>query len=87
MTYTKDPHAVLDYVLDWTKWLSGDTIATSEWTVPAGLTLNSHSNTTKRTTAWISGGSASQSYTVTNRITTAGGRTEDRSFIISVAER
>ena len=87
MTYAKDPHAVLDYVLDWTKWPNGDTIAASEWTVPADLTLNSHSNTTTRSTAWISGGSAGQSYTVTNRITTVGGRTEDRSFIIAVAER
>lgn len=87
MTYTKDPNAVLDYALDWTKWLNGDTIATSEWTVPAGLTLNSHSNTTTRSTAWISGGSAGQSYTVANRITTAGGRTEDRSFILAIAER
>jgi hypothetical protein len=87
VTYTKDPNAVLDYVLDWTKWLNGDTIATSTWIVPPGLTLNSHTNTTTRSTAWISGGSAGQSYTVTNRITTLGGRTEDRSFIIAVAER
>lgn len=31
MTFTKDPHAVLDYTVDWTRWLAGDTIATSAW--------------------------------------------------------
>ena len=29
MTFTKDPNAVLDYSVDWAKWLDGDTIATS----------------------------------------------------------
>lgn len=87
MTFTKDPNAVLDYSVDWTKWLDGDTIATSAWTVPAGLTKVSDANTTTKTTAWLSGGTADQSYTVTNRITTSGGRTEDRSFIVKVEER
>jgi hypothetical protein len=30
MTFTKDPHAVLDYTIDWTRWLAGDHIASSE---------------------------------------------------------
>jgi len=87
MTFTKDPNAVLDYSVDWSRWLDGDTIATSVWTVPAGLTKVSDANTTTKTTAWLSGGTADQSYTVTNRITTTGGRTEDRSFIVKVEER
>ncbi len=87
MTFTKDPNAVLDYSVDWSRWLDGDTIATSVWTVPAGLTKVSDTNTTTKTTAWLSGGAADQSYTVTNRITTTGGRTEDRSFILKVEER
>ena len=87
MTFTKDPNAVLDYSVDWAKWLDGDTIATSVWTVPAGLTKVSDTNTTTKTTVWLSGGTADQSYTVTNRITTTGGRTEDRSFIVKVEER
>ena len=87
MTFTKDPNAVLDYSVDWSRWLDGDTIATSVWTVPAGLTKVSDTNTTTKTTVWLSGGTADQSYTVTNRITTTGGRTEDRSFIVKVEER
>jgi hypothetical protein len=87
VTYTKDPNAVLDYSVDWNRWLNTDTIAASEWIVPTGLTKVSDTNTTKAATVWLSGGAAGQSYTVTNRITTAGGRAEDRSFIVKVEER
>ena len=87
MTFTKDPNAVLDYTIDWTRWLASDQIATSEWLVPAGLTKMADSKTASSATVWLSGGTAGQSYTVTNRITTAAGRTEDRSFIAKVEER
>ena len=87
-TFTKDPDAVLDYSIDWSKWLAGDQIQTSEWTVsdPAILGAND-SNTATRTTVWLSGGMAGQSYTITNRITTSGGRTDDRSFTVKIADR
>jgi hypothetical protein len=87
MTFTKDPNAVLDYTLDWARWLAGDQIATSEWLVLAGLTKVADTKTASSATVWLSGGTAGQSYTVTNRITTSGGRTEDRSFTIRVEER
>jgi hypothetical protein len=87
MTFTKDPNAVLDYNIDWTRWLAGDQIATSEWIIPSGLTKVADSKTAASATVWLSGGSVGQSYTVTNRITTAAGRTEDRSFTIRVEER
>lgn len=87
MIFVKDPNAVLDYAVDWSRWLAGDEIATSTWTVPAGLTKLGDSTTTTRATVWLAGGTVGQSYTVTNRITTAGGRTEERSFIIRVEER
>jgi hypothetical protein len=87
MTFTKDPNAVLDYTVDWTRWLAGDQIATSQWLVPTGVTKMADSKTTSSATVWLSGGTAGQSYTVTNRITTTGGRTEDRSFTIRVEER
>ena len=87
MTFTKDPNAVLDYSIDWTRWLAGDQIAASEWMVPSGLTNMADSKTATSATAWLSGGTVGQSYTVTNRITTAAGRTEDRSFTIRIEER
>ena len=32
-TFLKDPDAVLDYSVDWSKWLAGDQIETSTWFV------------------------------------------------------
>ena len=89
---TKDPDAVIDYKFDWTRWLAEtttttDTISTSSWTVPSGLTKDSDSNTTTSTTVWLSGGTAGTAYQVANRIVTAGGRTADRTMTVYVQER
>jgi hypothetical protein len=78
----KDPDAVLDYQFDWSDWLGSDTVSTSTWTVPTGITKVTDTKTTTTTTIWLSGGTAGNEYTITNRIVTAGGRTEDRSFLI-----
>ena len=85
--HSKDPNAILDYSIDWSLWLDGDTIDTSVWTVAAGITNAADSSTTTTATIWLSGGTAGTSYTVSNRITTADGRTEDRSMTISVVAR
>ena len=88
MTFIKDPDAVLDYSVDWSKWLAGDQIQTSSWSVsdPA-LEAADDSNTTSRTVVWLAGGVVGQTYTVTNRITTSGGRTDERSLVIQVQDR
>lgn len=83
----KDPNAVIDYEIDWSKWLRGDDIVvTSEWIVPAGITMDSESSDATTTTVWLSGGTAGSSYSLTNRITTAQGRTQDRTITIRVKE-
>jgi hypothetical protein len=85
---TKDPSAILDYQVDWTPWLNGaDSITTSTWVVPTGLTLQAESNDAAIATAWISGGTAGQTYRMVNRIVTTGGRTDERSIHITVDER
>lgn len=87
-TFIKDPNAVLDYSIEWSKWLGSDQIATSAWTgSDPALEITNESNTATRTTVWLSGGAVGQSYTVTNQITTVGGRTDDRSFTIQVQDR
>lgn len=83
----KDPDAVLDYSVDWSAWLDTDTIATSAWTAATGITVDSDTNSTTIATVWLSGGTAGRNYAVTNRITTAAGRTDDRTIIIKVRER
>jgi len=86
-TFLKDPDAVLDYSVDWSDWLDGDTITASQWIVPVGLTLDSSTNSTTATTVWLSGGAVRFRYSVTNRITTASGRVDDRSIVVQVVER
>ncbi len=83
----KDTADVADYALDWAAFLGADTIATSAWTVPAGsgLVIDSATNTATMATVWLSGGTAGV-YAVANRITTAGGRTYERSVSLTVAE-
>lgn len=85
--FTKDPSAVLDYAVDWATWLDEDTISASTWTVPAGITKDSDTFTTTTATVWLSGGTAGSHYTLTNRIVTTGGRTDERSIIIAVMDR
>jgi len=85
--FTKDPNATLDYKIDWSTWLSTDTISSAAWTVPTGLTQVSVSNTTTAATIWLSGGTAGTAYEVICRITTATGRIDDRTIGIEVEER
>lgn len=84
--FTKDPNAVLDYQIDWSAWLGVDTILTSTWIVPDGITKDDASVTTTTATIWLSGGTAGESYRVTNRIVTVGERTNDRSIAIVVRQ-
>lgn len=87
--FTKDPDAVLDYGFDWgTNWLAtGETIATSTWVVPTGITEDSATKTTLTTTIWLSGGTVNTTYEFTNRIITSAGRTDDRSFKVRIRQR
>jgi hypothetical protein len=86
--FLKDPNAILDYKFDWVSWLAaGETISTSTMTVQTGITKDSESNTTTTATVWLSGGTEGNRYTVTNRITTNQGRTDDRTILIRVSNR
>lgn len=87
----KDPDSTLDYTLDWdgrrSSWLGGDRLVGSTWILEAGIVLADHNRTETTTTAWISGGTDGTTYKVTNRVMTAGGRTDDRSFRIKCKNR
>jgi hypothetical protein len=89
----KDPQATLDYTFNYAdpsdNYLGTDTLATSAWSVtPTGLTITAPGATftITTTTVWASGGSAGTKYTLTNHITTVGGRTDDRSFELLVQD-
>lgn len=84
--YVKDPDSTVDYQFKWSGELDGDTISTSTFLLPDGLTQVSVSNTTTTATIFVSGGTEHQSYRITNRITTAGGRTFDKTIRVLIAE-
>ncbi len=85
----KDPDEVLDYTIDWQPRLdqddgSSDNISGSTWVVPAGLTEVTSSVAGRKAVIWLSSGTLGESYTVTNRIITAGGRTMDQSVKLRI---
>lgn len=97
--FTKDPQAVLDYKFDWaalanghggSNWLAeGETISSHTITVASGLSVDSSalSDDDTAVTVWLSGGTAGNDYSVTCRITTSAGRTDERTITIQVRER
>lgn len=89
-TLLKDPSAELDYGFDWAErgWLQdGETVVAQVWTIPPGLTLITSQIVGSKTVAWIAGGTAGTEYTIACRITTSGGRTDERSITLKVRER
>jgi hypothetical protein len=83
---SKDPGATLDYSIDWSQWLAGDTIASNTWTFDTGITGAAESINTANTitTIWLSGGALATTYKITNTITTATGRSQVQSFQIAI---
>jgi hypothetical protein len=85
--FTKDPQAVLDYTINWSDWLDGDTISTSTWTAESGITVEASpapSFTTTTTTIWLSGGTLGTVYRITNHVVTAATREDDRTFTVKI---
>ncbi|MCA9340003.1 MAG: hypothetical protein KDA17_03785 [Candidatus Saccharibacteria bacterium] len=78
----KDPGSVLDFGVDWDQWLAGvsDTIQSHQWI--SELPVQAESNDTMGATIWLSGGEEGEVHIITSRITTVGGRTDDRSLAI-----
>ena len=86
--FIKDPSAVLDYVFDWSAWLTtGETISTHTVTVTTGITVASSAISGGNVIAWLSGGTDGTVYYVTCRIVTSASRTDERTVTVHVANR
>jgi hypothetical protein len=86
--YDKDPNDRLDWAWDWSDWLpEGDAVTASTWTAESGITVDDDSFDADTTIVWLVGGTAGESYTVTNHIVTADGREKDRSLTIRVKQQ
>ncbi len=92
-TKLKDPNARLDFRMDWGDevegpWLApGEEISSSTWIVPDGLTEEGDDHDATTAWVWLTGGTAGQTYAITNRITTNQARIDDRTMKIFVTER
>ena len=91
--FSKDPQSVEWFGVDWTERLQGDqvfaadTIVSSDWIVPNGLTEEDDMWMTKAAGVKLSGGEVGMTYRVTNRIVTAlNDETLDGTIEIIVAE-
>ena len=84
--FFKDPDAIVDYGIAWAAWLVLDTIATSTWTVPTGITKVSDTFTTTQPTIWLSGGTIGVEYILDDKIVTAGGRTKVFRIYVRIEE-
>lgn len=83
----QDPSDLIQYAIDWTSFLDGDTLATSAWTVPSELTSSGTALSTTTTQIKISGGQSGKEYSVTNRITTTvRGETAEETILIRIME-
>jgi hypothetical protein len=83
----KDPQDIRTYTFNWAAWLTSigsDTIATSVWVVPTGITSVSESNDTTLANIRISGGTAGVTYEISNRVTTTAGEVRQVSFELGV---
>lgn len=85
------PTEVLLSGINWVPRLSGDTIATSSWSVstPAGLTItpNIPGFIANTTLVFISTAVLNVTYTITNTVTTASGNTEIETVQITCAPK
>lgn len=72
---TKDPNEVLDYTIDWSERLLGDTIAGAPTITVTGATKDGQSNTDSSVSFKLSGGTAGTMALVTALGVTTGGRT------------
>ena len=108
MSKVKDPGSTEPFFVVWcspsnlndgsatdTGILQGETISTSTWTVPTGITKNSDSKISVTiqgviyavntvTTVWLTGGTAGTDYDLVNTIVTSGARTLDHTLKIKV---
>ena len=89
----KDPEAILDYLIDWgAEYLTeGELLVASQWSVDPdeadGIAIAGADFDATKSTVKATAGSAGRIYRLVNRVTTTGGRTDERSVTIRVENR
>lgn len=89
MVYVEPKSAgeVQDYAVDWSNELAqSETISSVTWTVPAGITKDSDSESSGITTIDLSGGTAGEEYEILCSIVTSDSRTYEKTIIVPVTQ-
>lgn len=89
--YLKDPQSRVDYAIDWSTYLNGQTIETSLWVVTpdeaGGVVAEETGFEPGRTAARLAGGLIGHSYSIANQVTLSDGSTDIRSITLRVEAR
>jgi len=87
-TFLKDPDATIDYVFDWSLYLDAisDTIASATIIADIGITVVSSEVVGATVVVFLSGGTLNDRYKIVCRVTTVGGRIDDRSLFVKIKE-
>jgi hypothetical protein len=85
---SKDPNAVLDYTFDWEPFLENisDVIGSVNYELSPGLTQSRVLNTATQAHSFIGGGVLGTTEFVTCRMTSVGGRIDDRTILLKIEQ-
>lgn len=82
--FEKRPDDVLDYDIDFSRWLDGDTLVNVTATATGTAIIDNSSVDAVAAKIWISGGDAGTDTTITAQVETLSGRTKEIQFRMKV---
>jgi hypothetical protein len=89
--YLKDPQSRVDYAIDWTAYLDGQSVSASSWSVtPDGegaIAVDQASFGLTRSAVRLSGGTVGCVYSISNQVTFSDGSRDERSITLRVEQR
>jgi hypothetical protein len=89
--YLKDPQSRVDYAIDWSSHLGGQTLTASQWAVSpdetGGVAVDEASFDPHRSAARLSGGIVGHIYRIGNRVTLSDDSVDERSITLRVEEK
>jgi hypothetical protein len=80
----KSPTEKVVFAVDWADYLVADTITSSTWILPSGITQVTSNFTATRANIMLQGGTLGATYRVTNRINTSAGEIVEQSVDIQL---
>lgn len=85
----KDPDGKLPYGFDYSDWLvDGDTLSASSWSVDGTtISLSNSTFTDTITKVTVDGGVEGQQYLLVNSVVTSDGLEDDRTILMTIANK